>query len=103
MEAINKAHIWRFMLKPIEIDELKILVNQAFDYYRIVKENRILLQIARQHAKWLNILKEKYPDIMTQEMDKSEAYTVEERKVSEIVTEFMKRYYPQDKLQGKEE
>jgi len=97
MEAINKAHIWRYILKPIEIEELKTLVNQAFDYYRILKENRLLLQIARQQAEWIKILREKYPEVVSKEVRESTIYTVDERRVSEVIAEFMKKYYPQQK------
>lgn len=93
-EAINKAHIWRYILKPIEVEEFKVLINQAFDYYRILKENRILLQIARQHAEWLSVLKERYPQLLSQEIGSSTTYTIDEKHVSEIITEFMKKYYP---------
>lgn len=103
MDAVNKAHIWRFLLKPIEIDELKILVSQAFDYYRIIKENRILLQIARQHAQWINILKNKYPEIIAKEVEKNMDYAIDEKRVAEIVEEFMKRYYPEMKSKEKNE
>ena len=96
-EAINKAHIWRYILKPIEVEELKTLIAQAFDYYRILKENRILLQIARQHAEWLDILKKRYPQLLEREIASSSSYTIDERHVSEIIAEFMKRYYSQDK------
>lgn len=97
MDAINKAHIWRYILKPIEIEELKVLVKQAFDYYRILKENRILLQIARQQAEWLSALKKAYPQIVNPEMDKNMDYALEEKRVSEIIEEFVRKYYPQHK------
>lgn len=103
MGAINKAHIWRFVLKPVEVDELKVLVSQAFDYYRIVKENRTLLQIARQHAQYIDILKKKYPEIVTQEIEKNIDYVIDEKKIAEIVEEFMKRYYPEGKFKEKSE
>jgi len=95
-DAINKAHIWRYILKPIEVDEFKILINQALDYNRILKENRILLQIARQHAEWFEILKKRYPEIISQEIEKSSEYTIDEKHVSEIIAEFMKRYYQEE-------
>jgi DNA-binding NtrC family response regulator len=101
MDAINKVHIWRYILKPIEVDELKILITQAFDYYRILRENRLLLRIARQQAEWLRILKEKYPQVVSQEVEKSADYALDEKRVSEIISEFMKKYYPTEKKEGK--
>jgi len=97
MDAINKASIWRYMLKPIEIDELKILVNQAFEYHKILRENRLLLQIARQQAEWLKVLQERYPEIVDKEVDESSMYIIEEKRVSEIVAQFLNKYYPKNK------
>lgn len=96
IEAINKAHIWRYILKPIDVEELKVLIKQAFDYYRILRENRLLLQVARQQAEWLKTLKDKYPQFVTQETEKSKSYGIDEKFVSEILAEFMKKYYPQE-------
>lgn len=94
MDAINRAHIWRYILKPIEVEELKILVKQAFDYYSILKENRALLKILRQQAKWLSTLKEKHPQLVAEDIKQSNDYAVGEKHVSEILEEFMKKYYP---------
>ncbi len=96
MDAINKAHIWRYLLKPVEIGELKMMVGQAFNYYKIVKENRLLLQIARQQAEWLKILQERYPDIIAKEVDTSSMYIIEEKQISSLVEKFMERYYKRD-------
>jgi len=87
MEAINKAHIWRYIVKPIDPEELKILLKHAFDYYRVLKENRLLLQIARQQAEWIRDLKEKYPDIVS-----NTSVKLDEKKICEIITQFMKKY-----------
>ncbi len=99
MDAINKAHIWRYILKPLEVSDLKILITQAFDYYYVLRENRLLLQIARQQAEWLNIVKQKYPEVVAQKgkMEESFYYGMDEKHVSEIIAEFMKKYYPKNK------
>ncbi|MCK4810575.1 MAG: response regulator [Candidatus Omnitrophica bacterium] len=99
MDAINKVNIWRYILKPVDINDLKTLITQAFDYYHILRENRLLLQVARQQAEWLKILKEKYPEVVSQEtkMKESFDYSLDEKRVSEIINEFEKKYYPKDK------
>ncbi len=90
MEAINKAHIWRYILKPIDPEELKILLKHAFDYYRVLKENRLLLQVARQQAEWIKVLREKHPEAV-QEILKT-SFSLDEKKISQIISEFMKKY-----------
>lgn len=95
IDAINSAHIWRYLLKPIEVEELKILVKQSFDYHRIIKENRLLLQIARQQAEWLQALKGSNPQIVTEEMRKSTS-GMDEMRVSEILERFIEKYSQED-------
>ena len=95
MEAINKAHIWRYILKPVEVDDLKALITQSFEYHRILKENRLLLRIARQQAEWLKIFKEKHPEVLSKEIENSALYSRDEKIISEIITEFIKKYYPE--------
>ena len=93
MDAINKANIWRYVLKPIEVNELKILVNQAFEFYQIMRENRLLLQIARQHAECLQVLKEKYPQLSIGDLQKTGGYVITEKYISQMVEKFMSKYY----------
>ena len=57
----------------------------------------MLLQIARQQAEWLRVLKEKYPGMVGKEISGDMAYAMEEKHVSAIVEEFIKKYYPQEK------
>lgn len=94
VEAINKAHIWRYILKPIEVESLKILVKQAFDYYRILKENRLLLKIVRQQDYWLRNIKSKYPQIGKE--TKKANFGLDEKKISDTIEEFMKKYNLKD-------
>ena len=85
MDAINRAHIWRYVLKPIEVEELKVLINQAFDYYRILRENHLLLRVARKQAEWLKALRDKHPQLVSKEVSDIELYTIDEQKISEII------------------
>lgn len=94
IEAINKAHIWRYILKPVEAQELRLLVKQAVDYYNILKEHRLLLNIARQQADFICMLKEKYPQINAQSNNGENTYFIDEKKVTELLAEFVKKYYP---------
>lgn len=103
MDAINRAHIWRYILKPVEVDELKVQVRQAFDYYAILRENRALLRIVRQQAKWLASLGEKHPGVLPEDVKESSLYAISEQHVSQIIEEFMKKYYPGVKQDEKED
>jgi len=91
IEAINKAHIWRYILKPIDADNLKILINQAFEYYRILKENRLLLKIARQQKEWIEAIKKEFPEVVNQQMSRFSS-EFDDKKIAETIEEFIKKY-----------
>ncbi|MCD6583856.1 MAG: response regulator [Candidatus Omnitrophica bacterium] len=92
-EAADKAGIWRYLLKPVEIEELKTLVNQAFGYYRVLKENQILFDIVCQQAEWLKVLREKYPEIVSREVEERKIIDIEWREASDTVRKFIEKYY----------
>ncbi|MDD5669747.1 MAG: response regulator, partial [Candidatus Omnitrophica bacterium] len=93
IHAINKGQVYRFIPKPWENDELNLTVRQALEYADILRENRILLNIARKQAEWLRSIKDKY-QVTQDEFDKMGLYIIEEKKVSETLDEFIKKYYP---------
>lgn len=95
IQAINKGQVYRFITKPWGNEELKLMVNQALDYYDVLHDNRILLNIAKQQAEWLKIIHQRYPDVSAMEFNKSGVYIIDEKKVSETLAEFIKKYYPQ--------
>lgn len=96
IHAINRGQVYRFVTKPWDNEELKIIVKQALDFYDVLKDNRTLLKIARQQADLLKSVKEKYPEMDQAEFDKSSLYIIEERMISENFSEFMKKYYNHD-------
>lgn len=48
IDAINKGHIYRYILKPWSPDELKITVAKSLEHYRLAKENAELVVKLRQ-------------------------------------------------------
>lgn len=95
VQAINKGQVYRYIIKPWENEELKLIVKQALDYYDVLRDNRALLKIARQQAEWLRSVQKKYPSISQPEFNKTGLYIIEEKKVSETLADFLKKYYPQ--------
>ena len=55
MEAINKGSVYRFMEKPWDDDELRVVIHEAVERYNLVVGNRSLFQ---QTEDQLNELKE---------------------------------------------
>lgn len=95
IQAINKGQVYRFITKPWENEELKLMVKQALDYYDVLRDNRVLLNIAKEQAESLKIIQKRYPEVSAKEFTKSGVYIVDEKKVSETLAEFIKKYYPQ--------
>jgi two-component system probable response regulator PhcQ len=94
VKAINKGQVYRFITKPWENEELKLIVKQALDYCDVLRDNRALLKIARQQAEWMKNIQQKYPQVNESEFDKMGVYIVEEKRVSETLEDFLKKYYP---------
>ncbi len=40
IEAINKGHIFKYILKPFNVDELKLVIHNAFDLYLFRKSSK---------------------------------------------------------------
>lgn len=95
IQAINKGQVYRFITKPWENEELKLVVNQSLDYFDVLRDNKTLIKIARQQAEWMESMKKKYPQVSHEELQKGSLYIIDEQKVSETLSDFMKKYYPQ--------
>ncbi|MFH1338539.1 MAG: response regulator [Candidatus Omnitrophota bacterium] len=95
IEAINKGQVYRYIPKPWENEELKLIVKQALDYYDVVRDNRALLRIARQQAELLKAAQKKYPEFSVTGFDKAGMYIIDEKKVSDDLARFLKKYYPE--------
>lgn len=95
IRAINNGQVYRFITKPWENEELRLIIKQTLEYYDVLKENRILLNIARQQADSMDKLQKKYPQIPQEELRTGNIYVIDEHRVSETLEDFLKKYYPQ--------
>ena len=91
IQAINKGQVYRFITKPWENEEIKLIVRQSLEYFDILRDNRILIKIARQQAEILEEMQKKYPQVSPE----GGLYIIEEKRVSETIADFLKKYYPQ--------
>lgn len=44
IDAINQGSVYRYISKPWEVEELKAILKQAYDYYQLQEERRKLMQ-----------------------------------------------------------
>jgi signal transduction histidine kinase len=44
IDAINQGSVYRYISKPWEVEDLKATLRQAYDYYRLQEERRVLVK-----------------------------------------------------------
>lgn len=54
MEAINKAHVFGFITKPWDEEQLINVIERAIDHRKVVVENRMLANRVREQQEALN-------------------------------------------------
>lgn len=95
IRAINSGQVYRFITKPWENEELQLIIKQALDYCDVLRDNRALIKIAKEQAETLTAMQKKYPQIPKSDFDKTGIYIIDEQRVSETISDFLKKYYPQ--------
>ncbi len=63
LSAVNDGHVYRFILKPWDDDELKMALRAAVDYTRLFRERETLLRELDQKRATLDALEEVHPGI----------------------------------------
>jgi DNA-binding NtrC family response regulator len=63
IKAINQGEIYRFLQKPWDDVELKVVVHLALEHVELERENRRLLATVRRQAEYIQGLEETYPGI----------------------------------------
>lgn len=56
IEAINKGQIYRYILKPFDVDELKMNIDKAYEVYALREENKQLLKSLLQANEQLEFM-----------------------------------------------
>src|SRR5471030_1609616 len=57
MDAINRGQVYKYLVKPLQNDELKLYIQNALEIYHLRKENKELahkLQMANMELELLN-------------------------------------------------
>jgi len=76
--AINEGHVYRFMLKPWDNDELCLSVRLALEQAKLLSENRQLVERLESQESILRNLAAQYPGITTVERDAEGAIVLED-------------------------
>lgn len=56
IDAINKGHVYRYITKPWDKDELQSVIEKAYEVYRLREENKILTESLIQANKQLEFM-----------------------------------------------
>ncbi len=69
MDAINKAGVYKFILKPWNDDDLKVTIRRALETLELIWERESLLQQVKSRDAVLQNLEKEYPGISKVERD----------------------------------
>lgn len=76
IDAVNRGHVYCYIAKPWDDDDLKVTVSQALHHYDVVMENKRLAdQVRAQQSQMLEQqreieeLKQRHPSLMSVERD----------------------------------
>lgn|SRR5574341_89438 len=76
--AINDGHIYRFVLKPWDNEELCLSVRLALEQAKLLSENRKLVGRLQEQEDMLRALAKQHPGIMTVERDADGAIVLDD-------------------------
>ena len=72
IDAINQGHVFRYIAKPCDPDELSVVVRQAVEHHHlIVEKNRLLAELKESNARLLeaNRLKGAFIEVASHELN----------------------------------
>ncbi|OGP50366.1 MAG: hypothetical protein A2Y79_11625 [Deltaproteobacteria bacterium RBG_13_43_22] len=78
VRAINEGHIYRFLMKPCNEQELRITIRQAIQQKELAEKSRQLLRKVKQQDLILQSMEKEYPGISKVERDSTGTIIVED-------------------------
>ena len=76
MKAVNDVGVYKFFMKPIEINSLKVTLRRALESLDLIVERDDLLQKIKRRDNVLNGLERKYPGISHVDLDADGNYII---------------------------
>lgn len=81
IKAINEGEIYRFLQKPWDDVEIKVILHLAFEQIELERENRRLLSAVRRQADFIRDLETRYPGISNVARDAQGAIVITEEEL----------------------
>lgn len=83
IDAVNRGHVYCYIAKPWDDDDLKVTVSQALHHYDVVMENKRLADQVRaqqdqmlEQQREIEELKRRHPSLMSVERDSDGAISI---------------------------
>lgn len=89
-KAINKGKVYKFLTKPCNVDELKLVIRHALAHKDLWSQNRKLIEKLKDQEELLEEIERKYPGVT--KTDDYELVIVNEDDYDSLDS-FMKRYF----------
>lgn len=85
IDAVNRGHVYCYIAKPWDDDDLKVTVSQALNHYDMIMENKRLADQVRaqqdqmqEQQREIERLRKHHPELMSVERDSGGAITIED-------------------------
>lgn len=85
IQAVNCSEIYRFLTKPWQDDELKLVLRLAAAHLDTMRENRRLVDLVRKQADLLRRVETANPGITKIARSKDGAVMIEERELTDLM------------------
>lgn len=82
--AINEGEIYRFLIKPWDNMDLKILLRNAFEKLELERENRLLLATVKKQSDVLGKLEKESPGITALKKDATGTFIIDDIDMAEL-------------------
>jgi len=77
IEAINEGEVFRFLTKPWNDLDLKVILKLVFDFLDLRRENQVLLETVRKQKTFINKMETEHPGIFEVKRTDSGAIVIE--------------------------
>jgi DNA-binding NtrC family response regulator len=78
IKAINEGEVFRFLTKPWNDIELKITLQQIFDFLKLRRNNQLLLDAVKKQRAYIERMEDEHPGIFKVDRDESGSIVLEE-------------------------
>lgn len=91
--AINEGEVYKFLTKPCDADDLRLVVRHACAHKDLWQKNKDLIHAICEQEETIKRLEEKHPGITDITRDASGTICLDNEDLNESLDDFMKKYF----------